>query len=231
MSEGVRLKVERAPDGLVVETIYSGISRHRSRQVIEFGLTIILKALREITGRNVRPERVACVNARNSDLREFERFFGCAVEFGARSDVVVYSHETADLPLATHDPHLLGDAEAFLRGGRQGAQHPRRHDSRLVENEIQRLLPHGQARSDKVARALGLSVRTLSRRLAEEETSFAEVVDQLRRSLALQYIETRRSPSRRSPGCSAMRAALRSITRSSAGPARRDRDPERKFAG
>ena len=188
MSEGVRLKVERAPDGLVVETIYSGISRHRSRQVIEFGLTIILKALREITGRNVRPERVACVNARNSDLREFERFFGCAVEFGARSDVVVYSHETADLPLATHDPHLLATLRPFCEEAAKARNTRAGTIREVVENEIQRLLPHGQARSDKVARALGLSVRTLSRRLAEEETSFAEVVDQLRRSLALQYI-------------------------------------------
>ena len=34
-----------------------------------------------------------------------------------------------------------------------------------------------------------LSVRTLSRRLADEGTTYAEVVDQLRRSLALQYMK------------------------------------------
>ena len=33
-----------------------------------------------------------------------------------------------------------------------------------------------------------MSVRTLSRRLADEGTTYAEVVDQLRRSLALQYL-------------------------------------------
>jgi AraC-like DNA-binding protein len=40
-----------------------------------------------------------------------------------------------------------------------------------------------------VAKALALSVRTLSRRLADEGTTYAEVLDQLRRSLALQYLK------------------------------------------
>ena len=57
-----------------------------------------------------------------------------------------------------------------------------------VENEIQRLLPHGRARSEIVAKAQAVSSRTLTRRLAEEGTNFAEVVDGLRRSLAAQYL-------------------------------------------
>jgi AraC-like DNA-binding protein len=36
---------------------------------------------------------------------------------------------------------------------------------------------------------LGHSERTLTRRLADENTTYEEVVDQLRRSLALQYVK------------------------------------------
>ena len=58
-----------------------------------------------------------------------------------------------------------------------------------VENEVQRLLPQGRASAEPVAKALALSARTLSRRLSEEGTTFTQVVDQLRRSLALQYLK------------------------------------------
>jgi AraC-like DNA-binding protein len=58
-----------------------------------------------------------------------------------------------------------------------------------VENEAQKLLPHGDAHRHRVAKTLGHSERTLTRRLADENTTYEEVVDQLRRSLALQYVK------------------------------------------
>jgi len=57
-----------------------------------------------------------------------------------------------------------------------------------VEKEVEKLLPQGKANVQIVAKALALSVRTLSRRLADEGTTYAEVVDELRRSLAVQYL-------------------------------------------
>ena len=61
----------------------------------------------------------------------------------------------------------------------------------LVENEVQKVLHHGKANRQRVAKALGLSERTLSEGLAAEDTSFDYVVDRLRHSLALQYVKER----------------------------------------
>jgi AraC-like DNA-binding protein len=49
--------------------------------------------------------------------------------------------------------------------------------------------PHGKANRQRVAKALGLTERTLAQKLGEENTSYEKVVDRLRHSLALQYIE------------------------------------------
>jgi AraC-like DNA-binding protein len=57
-----------------------------------------------------------------------------------------------------------------------------------VENAIAPLLPHGKVRAEVIARQLGLSERTLARRLAEEGLSFSEVLKQLRRDLAVRYL-------------------------------------------
>jgi AraC-like DNA-binding protein len=51
------------------------------------------------------------------------------------------------------------------------------------------LLPHGKANRQRVAKALGLTERTLAQKLGEENTSYESVVDRLRHSLALQYIK------------------------------------------
>jgi AraC-like DNA-binding protein len=53
---------------------------------------------------------------------------------------------------------------------------------------LEKLLPDGKAKAESVAKALALSERTLARRLADEGTTYGEVVDQLRQSLATQYL-------------------------------------------
>ena len=124
-----------------------------------------------------------------SNLREFKRFYGCPVEFRASSDCLEFSARTLALPLVTEDQILLEtlkpicDAASRERGTRKGTLRA------LVENEVQRALPNGDIRKPSIAKALGISARTLSRRLADEGVTYAEVVDDLRRTLALQYLK------------------------------------------
>jgi AraC-like DNA-binding protein len=51
---------------------------------------------------------------------------------------------------------------------------------------------HGRARAEVVAKALAVNSRTLTRRLAAEGTNFAEVVDDLRRSLERDLVRLKR---------------------------------------
>ena len=150
---------------------------------------MILKALREVTGRNIRPTKVTFVVVRRSDLQEFERFYGCPVEFGAPSDRLVFSNETVALPLITEDRYLLETLGPVCDAAARERDTPKGTLRAIVENEVERLLPHGKTQKRIVAKALGLSARTLSRRLADEGTTYEEVVDQLRRSLGLQYLK------------------------------------------
>jgi AraC-like DNA-binding protein len=62
---------------------------------------------------------------------------------------------------------------------------------RLIEQEVQ--YTRG-ANVPRVARALRMSRRTMSRRLEQEGTSFAEELDGARRQLALVYLNDRETP-------------------------------------
>ena len=60
-----------------------------------------------------------------------------------------------------------------------------------VENAIAPLLPHAEAQAKTVADLLNISERTFARRLASERLTFGEVLDGLRRDLAVRYLEQR----------------------------------------
>ena len=199
VNESLRLKLVRQTEGVIVEYNFAGVSQQCVRQNTEFWLAMIVKAARGMTSQRVCPIRVAFPHVHNLDLRQFERFCGCPVEFGAPSGQLVFSHETLALPLITNDPHLLKMLGPFAEEAARARRTPTGSVRASVENVAQRLLPLGQVRVETVAKALALSVRTLSRRLSAEGTTFAEVVDQLRRSLAVEYLKE--------PGASVSQAA------------------------
>ena len=185
-NEAFRLTQRSADSAIVFE--YVGLPRYVARHNMEYVVAAIGAALRTMSGRKLVPAKVAFAHNRNSDVREFERFFGCAVEFGGPKTVFQISADALRIPLITADPKLLRvlrpycDAAAKERNAKPGTLRS------AVEAEVEKLLPHGKAKAENVAEALALSLRTLARRLADERTTYGEVVDQLRRSLATQYL-------------------------------------------
>jgi AraC-like DNA-binding protein len=192
VNEAVRLKVKRRREGAIaVDFSFGGLSRHRAHQNAEFGITVILNALRVVVGSRIRPTRVSFVHGRDSHLREFERFYGCPVEFAARVDELEFSKTTLALPLVTEDRYLLETLRPLCDEATKERDTKAGTLRSAVENEVRMLLPHGKTEKRNIAKRLGVSARTLSRRLAEEGTTYEDVVDELRRSLALQYLKDR----------------------------------------
>jgi AraC-like DNA-binding protein len=194
-NEAARIRLVRTMNGVLFEGDLFGLPAHSARHNAEFALAAIVKALREVAGRKISPSRVAFAHPRNSDLKEFRRFFLCPVEFGRASvegaleHLMAFSDDTLAIPLITADPKLISALKPFCDAAAQERHVASGTLRSAVEREVEKLLPNGKAQAQNVAKALALSVRTLSRRLADEGTTYADVVDQLRRSLALQYLK------------------------------------------
>ena len=86
VNEAIRVQLTRRNGDLVIEVHVVGVPRFRAAQNAELAVAVILKSLREITGRNVHPTKITLVHMRSSDFPEFERFCGCPIEFGGSSD-------------------------------------------------------------------------------------------------------------------------------------------------
>jgi AraC-like DNA-binding protein len=54
------------------------------------------------------------------------------------------------------------------------------------------VLPQGRVLAEDVARSLGMSKRTLARKLSDEGLNYSEILEQLRRDLAVRYLNDRK---------------------------------------
>jgi AraC-like DNA-binding protein len=186
-SAGLALKCSEARN-LTIDLRYAGVARHSDRQQMECFVTWLIRFCRASTDSRLSPIAVHFVHQRSGHSSELEKFFGCRIEFGADADQIIFDKRAKQLRLVGADPYLN---EILLRDCEQALAYRRPRPDSLqitIENAIAPLLPHGKARLDAVAQTLGVSSRTLARRLAAEGLSFGEILDQLRFDLAAHYL-------------------------------------------
>ena len=182
----------REGNRLIINLSYSGVPRHLDRHQIEFCMFAILRLCRVLTGQNLVPQHFWISHHRSGDTSEMARFVGTKVEFGADRDEFALNVDASELPIIHADPYLndllLKYCEAALADRRGDMSQLRTR----VENSISPLLPHGRVLVDDVARGLGMSKRTLARKLSDEGLNFTEILQQLRRDLAVRYLDDRK---------------------------------------
>jgi AraC-like DNA-binding protein len=182
----------REGNRLIVSLSYSGVPRHSDRHQMEFCMFAALRICRLLTGQRLVPQHFSIAHHRSGNTAEMARFVGTKVEFGADRDEFALNLDSRELPVIHADNHLnvllLKYCEAAL-ANRQGDVSQLRTK---VENTISSLLPHGRVLVGDVARHLGMSERTLGRKLADEGLNFTEILQQLRRELALRYLDDRK---------------------------------------
>jgi AraC-like DNA-binding protein len=196
VNEGVALRLrEDGEIGIGFE--YVNVERRGDRQHIEFWLTIIVRINRQLTNRRLVPSRVTVIHHGRKMPAEFRSFIGCAIDFAAGVDEVVFPIAVGPMPVVGADMYLN---ELLTRYCEEALAHRRdEHVTTLrleVENAIAPLLPHGKVRAHEIARRLGLSHRTLARRLADEGLSFSRILDELKLDLATRYLREGLSVSR-----------------------------------
>jgi AraC-like DNA-binding protein len=151
-----------------------------------------LRICRVLTGQNLVPQHFSFFHHRSEGASEMARFVGTKVEFGADTDEFALNIEARGLALIHSDTYLndllLKYCEAALADRRGDTSQLRTR----VENAISSVLPHGRVLVEDVARSLGMSERTLTRKLSDEGLNFTEILQQLRRDLAVRYLDDRK---------------------------------------
>lgn len=161
------------------------------RQDAEVTIGMINNVLRRALGLGWSPEAVHFQHPALVQRGPHRDAFRCEVRFDQPSNCILLREDCLDRPMPDADPMLhnvtLGTLQDLL-----GQTALRQGLATRVRAAIVERLPHAGAGLDEIARALALSPRGLQRRLADEGTSFAVLVEEVRQALAEQYLRHER---------------------------------------
>ena len=178
----------RLTDNGVINWEYAISPSLKRRQYVEFSAASFLNTVRQFTDGPVSPRLVQFQHHRRNQVEEIEEFFGCNVEFGAATNGFTFTANDLDLPLTSADEQLLTVLQGY--GDQALADLARENQGLVIEVEraIAEQLGAGPVTMETVASKLGMSPRTLSRKLSAEGTSFFQLLENLRKSLSKSYL-------------------------------------------
>ena len=174
----------RAEDGRMFMMLHrDGERRLGLRLSNEQTIVAIAEISREVSGQPFSPDAVYFKHKSPGDISAHEAYFGCPVHYGADRDALEVSEESLSAPNRLGDQSISDFFDAHLEKELAELADDEGLDRR-VRIQISQALSEGVPTVADVADRLGLSGRTLQRRLAEQGHAFQDLVDEARHELA-----------------------------------------------
>jgi AraC-like DNA-binding protein len=146
----------------------------------------MLELGRKGTGHAIKPKRVEFTRpGPASDLQQ--RFFDCPIHFGAERNRLVLRASDLDRPFPGHNPELLDILTPALSAA-LGESQVQGSVGEQVKVAVKRRLASGRPEVVDVAHDLGMSERTLQRRITQEGTTFRDLLTEARQELGRQFL-------------------------------------------
>jgi AraC-like DNA-binding protein len=176
-------QVHEADDGVWMQLHRDGERRLGLRLSNEATIASVAAISQEVSTGEFRPIAVRFRHAAPGSTAAHERHFGCPVHFGSDMDAIAVPGDQLRQPNRLgdqsisrfFDTHL--DAELSTFDDASSLE-------RRVRMQVSRALSQGVPKVSQIASRLGMSGRTLQRRLSERGHSFQNLVDEARRELA-----------------------------------------------
>jgi AraC-like DNA-binding protein len=156
------------------------------RQATEALMGVVCRAISEVVDGRWHPESAHFVDAAPEDLSAHRRVFQCPLDFSSDFNGLACSMASLDATNPGADSIMARHAQRYLDMLSSG-----RADGSITERtrrSIYLLLPAGRATLEQTSENLGLSPRTLQRLLDKDKHGFTDLLNEVRRELALRYL-------------------------------------------
>lgn len=185
LDDMLMLAIETSRDHVRVRL--EGVDR-MTRPTAEFLLGSLVRAARAETGRaQLDPVVVEFAFAKPRDTADHRRFFRSPLRFGLRRNGLALTRDALELPLRKAEPELREVLERRVRDVIARLP-PVDSVARRARFRLGQQLEGGRPTAASVGRQLGLSERSLHRRLRGEGTTLRRLLLSLRHELAERYL-------------------------------------------
>ena len=181
------MRIVKAKDECSIEFTGALLNEAAPALFLDTTFALIHETGRRGTQQPLHPLRVE-LTRKASHQEIYEAHYGCCVRFKARRNNIVFRNGDLELPFATYNAELLAilspkyDREiARLRTSQTTSFRVKRVLKRLLDGQFPDI--------HEVAKELGMSSRTLQRRIAEDGSSFRQLLSDARRELARLYLQ------------------------------------------
>jgi AraC-like DNA-binding protein len=184
-NEALRMRLDEDGDLATMRLWFEFGEPAPTRQATELATAALLGIVRELLGRPWEPLSICFTHRPPASLDAHVAAFGPRLQFSHEFSGLVFYAAELGAANAASDPLLRPYADQLRQA--LGAP-PAATVTGQVTQLVEMLLPVGRCSAQQVARSLGVTQRTLHRRLAADGQSFSAIVHATREALAERYL-------------------------------------------
>ncbi|MDD0843933.1 AraC family transcriptional regulator [Pseudomonas sp. Gutcm_11s] len=186
LNDSLAIFIEEAGGMVIIREEVVTTTSLNCRQANELAIGVMYRLCAALLGTHWRPISVCFTHPAPEDLQVHRRVLGQKLEFNSEFNGIVCHAADFDVPNPQADPAMARYAQRFLDSLAAEQETPLMFE---VRKAIYLLLPMGRATIEQIAMAMGMNVRTLQRRLEENQATFSDLINGVRRDLVLRYLE------------------------------------------
>ncbi|MCM8558273.1 AraC family transcriptional regulator [Sphingomicrobium sediminis] len=180
-------ELERVEDGAFLTLHKEGDGSRGMLLSNEASIAAVRVMCAQVSAEPFRAKAIHFMHAPRGDVAAYEAHFGCPVHFGEQRDAVLVSEDTLTAPNLLGDATIAGFFDRHLEQELASIEERQTLDGQ-VKTLVANALSEGVPTVSSIASDMGMSARTLQRRLSDEGFSFQGLVDAARQGLAKQLL-------------------------------------------
>lgn len=178
------------------QRLLAGVDARTAWSLFDYAMVSVVRGSRLLFGRDFAPLELRLQRPRPQSPTRYEKLLGCQPVYNCEDNAVLVDAVSLKRPLAFANHEVARASEEAVE--RHHAQHHTRWQlqqgrdagglSQQLAALLRDLLPSGEPKQKEVCERLGMSARSFQRRLAQEQTTFRDVLNATRHHLALAHL-------------------------------------------